>query len=265
VSPAEILAHRTVWAVPAALAFVVAAGQTSQLRTAFASRRTLGWLAVSALTIGVNWSIFVWAVNSGRMLETSLGYYINPLLNVAAGALIFRERIDRIGFVAIALAGAGVALQALALGHLPLISLGLAVCFCTYGVVRKRVAAGAQVGLFVESLFLSVIGAAYLAWLARHGGAQFGATPTVTLLLIACGPITALPLMLFSWAARRVPYSTMGFIQFIAPTMTFFMGLEQGEAFTPLRAASFGFIWLGAAVFALGAWRRSRVAAYRAA
>jgi chloramphenicol-sensitive protein RarD len=260
VSPGEILAQRTLWAVPAALVFVLLAKQGGELRTVLVSPRVLGWLLVSALVIGINWSTFIWAVNSGRVLETSLGYYINPLLNMAAGALIFRERIDRVGLAAIGLAGVGVVLQTVALGHLPLVSLVLACSFCAYGIVRKRVAASAQTGLFVESLLLSVIGAGYLFWLARHGGGRFGQGWGVTALLIACGPITAIPLVLFSWAARRIPFSSLGFIQFIAPTMTFFMGVAQGETLTPLRIASFVCIWGGAVVFAFGAWRRARLA-----
>ncbi len=258
VSPWEILAHRTVWAVPAALLFVAAARQWPQLRAVLASPRTLSWLAVSAALIAANWMIFIWAVNSGRVLETSLGYYINPLLNMGAGALVFRERIDGAGKAAISLAGVGVALQALALGHLPLVSLALAISFCGYGIVRKRVAAEAQSGLLVECLYLAVPSLLLLAWLQARGLAQGTASPVAFFWLVACGPLTALPLMLFSWAARRVPLSAMGFLQFIAPTMTFVMGLMQGEAFTPLRAISFVFIWIGAAIFAYGAWRRAR-------
>ena len=152
----------------------------------------------------------------------------------------------------------GVAIQTVALGHLPVVSLVLAVSFCGYGIVRKRVAADAQTGLLVECLLLSLPGLAYVVWLERSGAGHFGATLPATAWLLACGPITATPLMLFAWAARRIPLSFMGFLQFLGPTIGFTIGISQGEAFTPVRAASFVFIWAGAVVFAWGAWRRSQ-------
>lgn len=259
ISSWEILSNRTVWAVPVALAFVLIARQGGEVLSAIRNPRTMAWLTLSALLIATNWAIYIWAVNSGRVLETSLGYYIIPLLAMAAGALIFHERINRIGAFAIALAGVGVALQALALGRLPLISLALALSFGLYGIVRKRVAASAQTGLLIECLLLAGPGAAYVLWLQAGHGGHFGANLPATGWLLACGPVTAVPLMLFSWAARRIPLSFMGFLQFIGPTIGFVIGVAQGEAFTPLRAASFVFIWGGASVFAYGAWRRTRL------
>lgn len=258
ISSWEILANRTVWAVPLALVFVLAARQGGEVLAAFRNPRTLAWLGLSSLLIAGNWSIYIWAVNSGRVLETSLGYYINPLLAMAAGALIFRERIDRLGFLAIGLAALGVAIQAIAIGGLPLVSLALAFSFGGYGIVRKRVAAAAQTGLLIECLLLAGPGLAYVAWLQHTGVGHLGASLPATAWLLACGPVTAVPLVLFSWAARRIPLSSLGFLQFIGPTIAFVIGVLQGEAFTPLRAASFVFIWGGAAVFAYGAWRRSR-------
>jgi chloramphenicol-sensitive protein RarD len=257
-SPWEILAHRTVWAAPAALLFVLMARQGGAVLAAFRDRRTLGWLALSAALVAVNWSTFIWAVNAGRVLETSLGYYILPLINMAAGALIFGERLDRMGKLAIGLAAAGVALQTLALGHLPVISLALAISFAGYGVVRKRVAAEAQTGLLVECVLLAIPGALFLLWLAARGEGHFGQGPAVTSWLVVCGPLTATPLVLFAWGARRIPLSTMGFLQFITPTMTFAIGILQGEALSALRIASFVLIWAGVAVFAAAAMRRGR-------
>lgn len=257
----EILAHRTLWAVPTAFLFVALAGQTKDLARVLRDRRTLAWLMLSAAIIAVNWLVFIWAVNNGRVLETSLGYFINPLMAMAAGAIVFRERLDAIGKGAIALAGVGVVIQAFALGHVPIVSLTLATSFCAYGIIRKRVAAEAQTGLFVECLILALPGVFLIAWLESQGQGHFTAGAAPALWLLACGPMTALPLMMFSWAARRIPFSAMGFLQFIAPSMTFVMGVLQGEPFTPLRGVSFAFIWGGAAVFAFGAWRRSRVLA----
>jgi chloramphenicol-sensitive protein RarD len=258
VSPWEILAHRIVWSVPTATLFVLLAKQGRQVAAVLRQPTTMAWLALSSVLIAVNWVVFIWAVNSGRLLETSLGYYINPLVIMAAGALIFRERIDRIGLVAIGFALAGVAVQAIALGQLPWVSLVLAFSFGGYGIVRKQVAADAQTGFLVETLIVGLIAAGYITWLGADGHfADLGVAPW----LILSGPVTAIPLVLFAWAARRIPLSLMGFLQFLAPTISFFIGVAQGEPFTQVRAASFALIWLGVAVFLYGAWRRSRAVA----
>jgi chloramphenicol-sensitive protein RarD len=254
----EILANRTVWAVPVALVFVLMARQGAEVLAAFRNPRTLAWLALSSLLIAANWSIYIWAVNSGRVLETALGYYINPLIGMAAGALIFQERIDRLGIAAIVLAILGVVVQAVAIGGLPIVSLALAVSFGGYGIVRKRVAASAQTGLLIECLLLAGFGLAYVVWLQAKGAGHLGAGFPATAWLLSCGLWTAVPLVLFAWAARRIPLSSLAFLQFIGPTTGFIIGVAQGEAFTPLRAASFAFIWSGTAVFAYGAWRRAR-------
>lgn len=265
VGPWEILAHRIVWSIPTAVLFVWMARQGPQALAVMRDPRTLGWLLVSSLLIACNWVVFIWAVTSGRLLEASLGYYINPLVSMAAGALIFRERIDRIGMIAIGLALAGVAVQAMALGQLPWVSIVLALSFGGYGVVRKQVAADAQTGFLWETLLVGAVAGGYIAWLAAQPGASHFSEPVTIAWLVACGPITAIPLVLFSWAARRVPLSVMGFMQFLSPTISFFIGLAQGEPFTALRALSFAFIWGGAAVFLYGAWRRTRALAVQAA
>ena len=254
----EILANRTVWAVPVAFAFVVWARQGAEVRAVFRDPARLAWLALSALLIAANWSLYIWAVNSGRVLETALGYYINPLIGMAAGALIFRERIDRLGLVAIGLAALGVAVQALAVGGLPVVSLTLALSFGAYGIVRKRVAVSAQAGLLVECLLLAGFGLAYVVWLQAKGMGHLGAGWPSTLWLLSCGPFTAVPLVLFAWAVRRIPLSSLGFLQFLGPTTGFIVGVAEGEPLTPLRALSFVFIWGGAVVFAWAAWKRSR-------
>lgn len=258
VSPWEILANRTVWAVPVALGFVVWARQGAEVRAALRNPRNLAWLGLSALLIAANWSIYIWAVNSGRVLETALGYYINPLIGMAAGAVLFGEKIDRLGFVAIGLAALGVAVQALGAGGLPVISLVLALSFGAYGIVRKRVAVSAQAGLLVECLLLAGFGLAYVAWLQATGQGHLGRSWPATLWLLSCGPFTAVPLVLFAWAVRRIALSSVGFLQFLGPTTGFIVGVAEGEPMSPLRALSFVFIWGGAVVFAFAAWKRSR-------
>jgi chloramphenicol-sensitive protein RarD len=257
----EMIAHRTLWSVVWSGALVVLAKQGPQVARVLRDPRTLAVLALSTAAIFANWTIYVFAVNAGRVLETSLGYYINPLLNMAVGALLFRERISRIGLAAIGLATIGVVIQAVALGHLPLVSLGVAGSFLLYTVLRKQVKADAQTGLFIECAYLALPGLAYVLHVQSTGAGHFTDSPATILLLLLAGPATVAPLALFAWSARRMPLSAMGFLQFVAPTLQFAIGVALGEEFTPLRAVSFAFIWLGAAVFAYGAWRKSRAAA----
>jgi chloramphenicol-sensitive protein RarD len=257
-TPLEILAQRALWSAPWAGLLVLLARQGSQVRRVLSIPRLFGLLALSALLISSGWAVYVWSVNNGRNIEASLGYYITPLLNMAAGAVLYRERIDRFGAAAIALAVVGVALQTAALGHLPEIALFLALTFWGYGLIRKRIAVDAQTGLFVETLLMTGPGLAYVIWLHHSGGGIFGRTPAHTLLMMAAGPATVAPLALFAWTARRLKFSTLGFLQFISPTIGFLVGLATGERMNTLEAVSFLFIWAGAALFAFGAWRAGR-------
>ena len=256
----EILAHRALWAVAVAGLLVWLAKQGGQVRAVLTSPKTLGWLAFSTALIGVNWGLYVWATTHGATLEASLGYYINPLLNMVVGLWLFRERIDRWGWIAIGLAAVGVLFQTLALGRPPWISLILAFSFATYGVIRKRVPIDAQAGLLVECLLLAPFGLAWVLWLQATGAGAGFDSPGNTLWALANGPATVLPLALFAWSARRLPLSTIGFIQFLAPTLQFMVGVWAGEALTPLRVMSFAFIWGGAGVFAAAALFRVRAA-----
>lgn len=265
VETGEMIAHRTVWSVFWAAALVWLSRQGGDVRRVLTEPKTLGLLALSTAAIFINWTIYVVAVNHHKVIEASLGYYINPLLNMAVGALFFRERMPLTGKVAIVLATIGVGVQTLALGHLPLISLGLGISFCAYGVIRKQVKADAQTGLFFECAYLSLPGLAYVLWLQSTGVGHFLGGWDIALLLLAAGPATVAPLALFSWSARRLSLTALGFLQFVAPTLQFFVGLALGETFTPLRALSFAFIWAGVAVFAWGAWQASRRAVVAAA
>jgi len=254
----EIVAHRAMWSAPWAALLVLLAGQGEQVKRAFRQPRTLALLALSAVSIATGWSLYVWAVNHGRNLESSLGYYINPLMNMAAGAVLFRERIDKVGLAAIALAVIGVAIQTVALGHLPVISLVLATTFWIYGLIRRHVDVDAQAGLLIECLFMAGPGLIGVLWLTQAGQGVFGHGLGPSLLMSLVGPVTVFPLALFAWSARRLTFATLGFLQFLSPTVGFCIGVSIGEPLTPLRLLSFVFIWAGAAMFAYGAWRASR-------
>ena len=253
--PWEIVAWRTIWSVFWAGGIVLITRGGRNVAAAIRTPQTLLWLIASGCLIGGNWSLFVWAVNSGHTLDASLGYYLNPLMSVAAGMLLFRERIGRAGWTAIALAGAGVVVQTIAHGGLPLAALGMATSFCLYGVIRKRVAANAQTGLFIECLVLAGPCLVYAVWL-QSTGLGHATRPLAGVLLFLGGPATVAPLVTFAWAARRMPLSTLGFLQFIAPTIQFITGVAFGEALPPLSLVAFGLIWAGVAVYAFSAWRK---------
>jgi chloramphenicol-sensitive protein RarD len=257
-SPFEIVAQRAVWSAPWAFVLVLLARQTDQVRLALRSPKLLAALAGSALAISSGWIVYVWAVNHGKNIESSLGYFITPLLNMAAGAVLFRERIDRLGLIAVALAAAGVAIQTLSLGHPPFIALFLASTLWVYGLIRRHLAIDAQAGLFLECLFIAAPGVLYVLWLAHAGTGLFGRTLAGSVFLMTAGPVTVLPLALFSWTARRLNLSTVGFLQFISPTLGFMVGLANGERLNRGELISFLFIWTGVAVFILGAWRAWR-------
>jgi chloramphenicol-sensitive protein RarD len=249
----EIVAWRTLWAAPLAIAFVAAVDRGASARDLLQSPRILLMLLLSATLIAINWTTYVLAVVHGQILAASLGYYLAPLVNVASGALFFKERITRIGMAAVVLAVIGVAMQGVALHGAPFIPVILACSFGGYGVVRKHLPVSAQTGLMVECLYLSMPALAYVGWLAMAGHGAFGRAPAVTGMLLLCGPATVIPLVLFAFAARRLTMSLVGFLQFITPTLQFGCGLAAGERLSPLAALSFAFIWAGVIVFVLGA------------
>jgi chloramphenicol-sensitive protein RarD len=262
----EIVAARTIWSVPFALLLVALTGRLQPMRSVLSQKWALPLLLLSSTLIGVNWTLYVAAVQAHHTLQASFGYYINPLLNMAVGAVFFRERINGFGWAAVVLAVIGVSLQAVAVGGMPWISLTLALSFCAYGIVRRQVSVDAQTGLFVECMILVWPALAYVAWLSSQGGLAFGSDVKVTSLLILGGLATVVPLALFAYSTRRLPLSTVGFMQFIGPSVQFMVGVFAfGEQMTPLRLVSFGVIWTGAAVFVAGMWWSGRQAKLAAA
>lgn len=259
VTATEILVHRILWAIPFGLLIILARRQLPDLRVALTERRTLGFLLLSALFIGINWLVYVWAVQNGQIFQASLGYYINPLMYVVIGVVLFRESLRRFQVLAVVLAAVGVAVLTISSGRFPLISFTLAVSFTIYGVIRKQTRVGAMPGLLIETLVLGPAAAAYLFYLVRQGSAAFGAGDgSLDLLLVLAGPFTVLPLLCFALAARRVNLATIGFMQFITPTLQFLVGVYYGERLTLPHAICFACIWLAVALFSFDAWRTSR-------
>ncbi|HEX7080899.1 MAG TPA: EamA family transporter RarD [Gammaproteobacteria bacterium] len=255
----EVLAHRIVWAVPFGAPIILARRQWPDVMRAVATRRTLGLLAIAAVVIAVNWLVYIWAVQNDRIFQASLGYYINPLMYVLVGVALFHERLRRLQTAAVLLAAAGVAVLTISGGEFPAVALTLATCFTIYGVIRSRVAVGGMPGLFIETVILFPAAAAYLAWLMYHGDAAFGSGgAAVSGLLVLAGPITVLPLLAFALAARRLQLSTIGVMQFIAPTLQFVVGLAYGERLTTAHSVCFAMIWVAVTLFSLDAWRSAR-------
>lgn len=258
VSPWEIVGHRVVWSVVILLPIIVAFGRLAAVLAVFRNPKRAAALLVSSMLIAANWGIFIWAVADGRIVETSLGYYINPLLAILLGVVLLGEKLSRLRIAAFVLAGAGVAVQAVALGGLPWISLTLATTFALYGYVRKVVQVEALDGLFIETVIVAPFAAAGMWYLAGHGGLAFAhGSLERDMLLVGAGAITALPLWLFAFGARRVRLSTMGFLQYIAPTISLIIAVGiYDEPFDAVRLASFGLIWAALALVSLEMFRR---------
>jgi len=254
VAALEVLTHRVVWAVPFGAVIIFARRQWQEVRRAFVDRTMLAWLALAALSISANWLIYIWAVQNARIFEASLGYYINPLMYVAIGVVALGERLRRLQVVAVALASVGVLYLTISGGIFPWVALSLAALFTAYGVIRKQVAIGAMPGLFVETTLLFPFAAAYLGMLMAGQAASFGAGDTgLSLLLVMGGPITVIPLLLFAMSAKRLTLTTIGFMQFLAPTLQFCTGLYYGEELSPAHLVCFGLIWAAVAFFSYDA------------
>ncbi len=254
----EILAHRVIWSLVFLAGLLAVTGRVGPARREVAAivakkKKVAGVLAATIL-ITVNWFIYIWAVNDSRILETSLGYYINPLVSVLLGVAVLKERLTRRQAAAVALAAFGVLNQTVHIGGLPWVSLSLAVTFGLYGLCKKMLGIGAVTGITLETLLLTPVALAYLAWLQGQGlGAFTPAEPVTAWLLFGTGAATAVPFLLFADAANRIPLSVLGFVQYLSPTIAMFVGIFMyHEPFSATQFVSFAFIWAALAVFSLG-------------
>lgn len=255
VSADEILTHRIIWSFFFMLALITLGRNWPKVRAACQNRKRLLLLAVTALLIGGNWLLFIWAVNNHHMLEASLGYFINPLVNVLLGMLFLGERFRRMQWVAVALAFTGVLVQLWQFGSLPIIGLGLAFSFAFYGLLRKKIAIDAQTGMLIETLWLLPVAAAYLFLFADSPTSHLSANPwPLNLLLVAAGIVTTVPLLCFTAAATRLRLSTLGFFQYLGPTLMFLLAITfYGETVGQDKLVTFGFIWAALILFTLDA------------
>ena len=256
VDSGEVVAMRVLWSVVLLGVLIVALRRVPLFLAAVRSRRAMTYLGISAALISANWLVYVWAVNNGRMLEASLGYYINPLVNVLLGMLILGERLRRLQWLAVLLAAVGVAQQIWQVGALPWVSLALALTFGFYGLIRKQAPVAVLPGLVVETWLLLPLASGWL--LMNPGAASAQASfwsSTEALWLMAAGPITLVPLVCFNAAARNLPYATLGFLQYLAPTLVLLQAIFLfDEHFDPSKLLAFASIWAGLAIYSVDAW-----------
>jgi chloramphenicol-sensitive protein RarD len=251
VSPVELIAHRYVWTCVFVIALIAAQRRFSEIGAALGTARGFGTNVLSATLLTGNWLVYVWGVNTGHVIETSLGYFLVPLVNVAAGRFVLHEHLRRLQWLAIACAAVGVALLIWQLGRPPWIALTLAGTWGGYSLMRKQSTLGALTGLTVETLLVAPFALAFLLWQNHTGAGAFGRADALThALLLGAGIVTAVPLILFAYGARRIRLSTLGLLQYLAPSVQFAIGvLVYHEPFSRERAVSFAFIWAGLALY----------------
>ena len=260
VSPLEILSHRVIWSFFLLAALLHFGRHWRSVRDIIKNKTKMMFLVSTAILVGANWLIFIWAVNSNHMLDASLGYYINPLINVLLGMVFLGERLRKLQWFAVVLAGCGVLVQLIVFGSVPVVAMALAMSFGFYGLLRKKVSVDAKTGLFIETLLLLPVAAVYLLFIADTPTSNMLTNPlTLNSLLIAAGVITTLPLLCFTGAATRLKLSTLGFFQYIGPSLMFLLAvLMYGEPFTMDKAITFVFIWGALVVFSFDGLRNNR-------
>lgn len=263
VAATQVIAHRVTWSCVFIFAWLALRGELGRVSATLTRPALLARLTVTALLISCNWLVYVWSVTHGHIVESSLGYYINPLLNVVLGIFVLRERLNPLQWLAVSLAALAVAYLTVLAGRPPWIALALALSFSLYGLVRKVISVDALPGLATETLLLLPLAAAYLTWCQTNGtGALTAHGAGVTALLLGSGLVTAVPLFLFAYGARALPYSTVGVLQYIGPSLQLICGvLLFHESFAPTVAAGFALLWTGLLIYAAdGAWRARSLA-----
>ena len=265
VPPIEILAHRMLWSLLFLALVLSARGQWRWLPEVLRKPRVMASFVASAILLTANWFVYIWAVNNGHVIDASLGYFINPLVNVLLGLLVLKEKMRRGQWIAIGIAACGVAWLTWQAGQPPYIALILGITFGGYGLLRKTAALAALEGLSFETIILFPLALAYVVWLTVHGQNTFINSPhdSTRWLLAAAGPITAIPLLMFAAGARRIPMAVLGMLQYLSPTMQMLLGVWIfHEAFSPERLAGFIVIWSALALYvAEGLWTTRRAAA----
>jgi len=259
IDPLEIIMHRIIWSFALLLLLVLAMGQWSVLKDILRRPKQLVVLAIASVLVGSNWLIFIWAVNNDRMLEASLGYFINPLLNVALGMLFLGERLPRLQLFAVAIAFFGVSIQVVLFGTIPWVSLALACSFGVYGLIKKKIKLKALTSLCIETAILTPPAIVYWFFLESESASFVSNEWSLNLTLVSAGIVTTLPLLAFGAAATRLPYYVQGLFQYIGPSLMFILAIVVfNEELDQTKLITFGFIWLALFVFVFDIWRKAR-------
>ena len=260
VPPIEVIAHRVIWSVPIAAVILLAMRRTADIRAALSSPRMLGMAAVTAALISINWGVYVWAIGSGHALDAALGYYINPLFSVALGALLLGERPRGAQLFAIALAAVAVLVLTVAAGRVPIVALGLTFSWGFYAYFKKSLPVGPAQGFFLEVLLLSPLALIIIVWASMNGNSHFGTgSARDTWLLLSAGLVTAVPLIIYATGAKLLRLSTIGILQYIAPTMIFLTAVFVfNEPFGTARMIAFPMIWTALVIYTVSLLRQSR-------
>ncbi|WP_299199372.1 EamA family transporter RarD [uncultured Amphritea sp.] len=262
VSPFEVLSHRIIWSVIFMALFIAASGRCQELLRNLRQKKLLAKLAASAILISINWVVFIWSVGQGHILDTSMGYFINPLVSLLLGMLILGERLRRVQWLAVSMAVIGVAYQLVLLGSLPWVALVLACSFGTYGLLRKQIVVDPFSGLLIETLLLSPFALLYLFWLAQHNELAFvSESVRMSVLLIAAGIVTSLPLICFAAGAKRLTLTINGLLMYITPSLTFILAVVvYDEPLDANKLVTFALIWTGLILFtAEGIWQSKKM------
>ncbi|HEY9656524.1 MAG TPA: EamA family transporter RarD [Crinalium sp.] len=255
----EVLSHRVVWSAVFLVGLMVLQQRLHEVTALLYSPKQLGLLCLTATILACNWGLYIYGVNSDRVVETSLGYYINPLINVLLGVLFLQERLNRTQIVAVALAAVGVIIFIWQIGIIPWIALALAVSFGAYGVLRKSAMIAPMAGLTVETLLITPLAIGSLGYWSTTGAAHWGQSGSMTALLIGCGVITSLPLLWFNTAAKRLRLSTLGFFQYLAPSLQLLLGVfVYHEPFTSTHLLTFGLVWTAIALYVNSSLRNAQ-------
>lgn len=254
-----IVAERTLWSLVLLAAIIAVSGGFGEVRAVLLDTRRMRVIALSAVLLVGNWLLYVWAVETGQVLEASFGYFINPLVNVAIGMLLLGERQNRLQTIAIAIAAIAILIQAAGIGRVPVVALGLAFSFGFYGFIRKTAKAGPATGLFAETVVVAPFALAFVAFDIATHGAGVHADPAQMALLVLTGPATAIPLLLFAYGVRRLRLTTIGMFQYLAPSIQFLLAITLfGEELNALRLLSFALIWASLVVFSWDSFRQRR-------
>jgi chloramphenicol-sensitive protein RarD len=265
-NPLEIVSHRAVWTLVFCLIVLALSKQIRTTLVVMKNPKTMAALLLSTILVSINWITYIWAVNNGHVVEAALGYYINPLIIIAFGVILLREKMRPLQWVAVAIAAVGVLVLTIDYGRLPWVAISLALSWGSYGLVKKKLNLGALEGLAIETLISFIPYVGYLIFLGNQGTGQFGHDPLLTILLISAGAVTAIPLLLFNGSTTRLPYSTIGLLQYITPTIQFSIGVWlRHEDMPTARWIGFIVIWFALAALAIDLVRSSRAVDNRVA